>query len=44
MKTTKKRRIKMELLAEQQDGFLGIESARSQVGITVSYWKSLESN
>ncbi len=32
----------MELLAEQQDGFLGIESARSQVGITVSYWKSLE--
>ncbi|APG64333.1 antibiotic biosynthesis monooxygenase [Tenacibaculum todarodis] len=32
----------MEDLAEKQDGFLGIESARSEVGITVSYWKSLE--
>lgn len=29
-------------LAEQQDGFLGVESAREEVGITVSYWSSLE--
>lgn len=34
---------KMVALAAQQDGFLGIESARSEVGITVSYWKDLES-
>ncbi|HLT34385.1 MAG TPA: antibiotic biosynthesis monooxygenase [Aquaticitalea sp.] len=32
----------MEDLAKQQMGFLGIESARTEVGITVSYWKSLE--
>ncbi|MCL4170183.1 UNVERIFIED_CONTAM: hypothetical protein GTU68_006486 [Idotea baltica] len=25
-------------LASQQPGFLGIESARNQIGITVSYW------
>lgn len=30
-------------LAKQQDGFLGIESARENLGITVSYWKDLES-
>ena len=30
-------------LAKQQKGFLGIESAREEVGITVSYWKDLES-
>jgi heme-degrading monooxygenase HmoA len=35
--------IKMEELAKQQDGFLGVESARNEVGITVSYWKDLES-
>ena len=35
--------IKMEQLAQQQDGFLGIESARNEIGITVSYWKDLES-
>lgn len=31
----------MERLASQQDGFLGIESARSPdgLGITVSYWR-----
>ena len=29
-------------LAKQQDGFLGIESARNNIGITVSYWNSLE--
>jgi len=33
----------MVKLAEQQDGFLGIESARDEIGITVSYWKDLES-
>ena len=30
-------------LAAQQPGFLGIESAREEVGITVSYWSDLES-
>tara|TARA_B110000285_G_C15121399_1_gene617386 strand:- start:1055 stop:1372 length:318 start_codon:yes stop_codon:yes gene_type:complete len=30
-------------LAGQQSGFLGIESAREDVGITVSYWSDLES-
>jgi heme-degrading monooxygenase HmoA len=30
-----------ELAAEQQ-GFLGVESAREDLGITVSYWASLE--
>jgi len=30
-------------LARQQDGFLGVESARSEIGITVSYWRDLES-
>ena len=33
---------KMEILAEKQPGYLGIESARSEIGITVSYWKTLE--
>ena len=30
-------------LASQQDGFLGVESAREELGITVSYWRDLES-
>lgn len=30
-------------LASQQPGFLGVESAREEVGITVSYWSDLES-
>lgn len=30
-------------LASDQPGFLGVESARNEVGITVSYWESLES-
>jgi heme-degrading monooxygenase HmoA len=30
-------------LAQQQDGFLDIESARNDIGITVSYWRDLES-
>lgn len=34
--------IKMETLAKQQKGFLGVESARDEIGITVSYWDSLE--
>ena len=33
---------KMETLAKQQKGFLGIESAKNEVGITVSYWENLE--
>lgn len=33
----------METLAQQQEGYLGIESAKSDIGITVSYWKDLES-
>lgn len=33
---------RMELLAKQQPGYLGIESARNRIGITVSYWESLE--
>ena len=33
---------KMEDLARLQSGFLSIDSAREDVGITVSYWKNLE--
>jgi heme-degrading monooxygenase HmoA len=29
-------------LASQQPGYLGVEHARDQLGITVSYWQSLE--
>ncbi len=32
----------METLAKQQDGFISIESARNEIGITVSYWESLD--
>jgi heme-degrading monooxygenase HmoA len=32
----------MDELAKQQEGYLGIESARNEIGITVSYWQSLE--
>ena len=35
--------VKMVELAAQQPGFLGVESAREEVGITVSYWSDLES-
>lgn len=34
---------KMLRLAANFDGFIGVESARDKVGITVSYWKDLES-
>ena len=33
---------RMEELAKQQEGYLGIESARNVIGITVSYWESLD--
>lgn len=33
---------KMVELAKAQPGFIGMESARSEIGITVSYWESLE--
>lgn len=33
----------MDALSKQQEGYLGMESARNEVGITVSYWKELES-
>lgn len=29
-------------LAKKQTGFLGVESARNEVGITVSYWESID--
>ena len=31
----------MVALAQQQAGFLGVESAREDLGITVSYWQTL---
>jgi heme-degrading monooxygenase HmoA len=34
---------RMEELAREQSGYLGIDSARSEAGITVSYWRDLES-
>ncbi len=33
----------MEKLVQTQHGFLGFESAREEIGITVSYWKDLNS-
>lgn len=32
----------MEELAATQPGYLGIESARNEIGITISYWKTLD--
>ena len=34
--------LKMEALAKQQKGFIGIDSAKNEVGITVSYWENLD--
>jgi heme-degrading monooxygenase HmoA len=34
---------KMVELASRQPGFIGMESAREEVGITVSYWTDLDS-
>ena len=33
---------RMVELASEQPGFLGVESAREEIGITVSYWASAE--
>jgi len=33
---------KMDALAATQPGYLGVESAREGLGITVSYWESLD--
>ncbi|HUV21225.1 MAG TPA: antibiotic biosynthesis monooxygenase [Gammaproteobacteria bacterium] len=35
--------MRMVELAAQQPGFLGVESARAELGITVSYWTDLDS-
>lgn len=32
----------MEALASEQPGYLGIDHAHSEIGITISYWKTLE--
>ena len=32
----------MESLAKEQPGYLGMEHARSDLGITISYWESLD--
>lgn len=32
----------MEELAKEQPGYLGMEHAREGLGITISYWQSLE--
>ena len=32
----------MEELAKAQPGYLGFESARADIGISISYWESLE--
>lgn len=34
---------RMVELAAEQTGFLGVESARNEIGITVSYWTDLAS-
>jgi heme-degrading monooxygenase HmoA len=34
---------RMVVLAKEQEGFLGVESAREGIGITVSYWRDLDS-
>ena len=33
---------KMATLAKEQPGYLGIESVRQGLGITISYWESLD--
>ena len=34
--------VLMETLANKQEGFIALESARENLGITISYWKNLE--
>ena len=33
---------RMEQLAKIQPGYLGMESAQSEMGVTISYWRNLE--
>ena len=33
---------RMLALAQQQPGYLGIESGRGEIGVSVTYWRSLE--
>ena len=40
LKDYKETAERMEILAKEQKGYLGIESARSHIGITVSYWEN----
>lgn len=35
--------MRMDELAKLQPGYLGIDSARSEMGITISYWRDLDS-
>lgn len=35
--------LHMEILARQQPGFLGLDSVKDLIGITISYWENLES-
>ncbi|MFT5750576.1 MAG: heme-degrading monooxygenase HmoA [Flavobacteriales bacterium] len=32
----------MEALAKEHAGYLGMDHARSEIGITISYWETLE--
>lgn len=34
--------VRMVELAAQQPGFLGVDSARENIGITVSYWRDID--
>ena len=34
--------LQIENLAIQQPGFLGMETAKQNIGITISYWQNLE--
>ncbi|MFD0863312.1 antibiotic biosynthesis monooxygenase family protein [Sungkyunkwania multivorans] len=34
--------VRMEALAKEQPGYLGMDHARTELGITISYWESLE--
>lgn len=34
--------LQMEELAKTQPGYIGFESARGELGISISYWESLE--
>lgn len=33
---------RMETLCKDQPGFLGMDHARNEIGITISYWKTLD--